>query len=407
MPAKISKSTAVPALPQEPEPPAIKTSLILPAYNEADALPHVLAAVFAVVDGSYEVLVVDDGSTDATQEVARAFPCRVIAHDCNRGKGAALQTGIAQARGQYLVIMDADASYPASAIPYIVERLARFDLVRCNRRTRAQSMPVINKIGNWIFDRLLALAHGLEGADHLSGLYGLRREAVLKMRLESVGFDIEAEIGIKARVRGLRVTTFPVAFQPRLGEKKLHAWRDGFAILTRIIALILLVNPLATFVLPGAFLLLLTAVGMLALREGPVFISTLGLSIHSFIVATLGIIASFQLVVFGIAAALYGVEAGYHPSPWLVGLSSRPVRLGGAALGLLLALYAGLGLGRTVIGWVLQGGGLFFDTQDVVLNATLLVWGLQILSAALFLSIFSGRLRQHAQPDQRRSGPQL
>jgi len=405
MPAKFAKTAARPPLPQAPEPPAIKTSLILPAYNEAEALPHVLADVFAVVDGSYEVLVVDDGSTDATREAARAFPCRLISHDGNLGKGAALQTGIAQARGQYLVIMDADASYPAAAIPYIVDQLARFDLVRCNRRTQAQSMPLINKIGNWIFDGLLMLAHGLEGADHLSGLYGLRREAVLKMGLESVGFDIEAEIGIKARVRGLRVTTFPIDYQPRLGETKLHPWRDGLAILTRIIALILLVNPLATFVLPGALLLLLTAVGMLALREGPVFIAALGLSIHSFIVATLGIIASFQLMVFGVAAALYGVEAGYHAPRWLVGLSSRPVRLGGAALGLLIALYAGLGVGRTVIGWVLQGGGLFFDTRDVVLNATLLVWGLQIISAALFLSIFSGRLRQGAQPDQPGSRP--
>jgi hypothetical protein len=190
-----------------------------------------------------------------------------------------------------------------------------------------------------------------------------------------------------------------------MGEKKLHPWRDGFVILTRIIALILLYNPLATFVFPGALLLLLTVLGMLALRGGPVFIATLGLSINSFIVATLGIIASFQLMVFGIAAALYGVEAGYQAPRWLARLSSRPVRLGGAALGLLMALYAALGVGRIVIGWVVKGGGLFFDTKDIVLNATLLVWGLQIISAALFLSIFSGRLRQRSQPGQRRNDP--
>jgi hypothetical protein len=396
MPALSADSAAIPALAPE-LPPVIQTSLILPAYNEAEALPHVLEAVFAVVDASYEVLVVDDGSTDATQAVASAFPCRVIPHGGNRGKGAALQTGIAQARGQYLVIMDADATYPASAIPQIVERLAQFDLVRCNRRTQAENMPAINKIGNWVFDRLLALAHGLEGADHLSGLYGLRREAVLKMRLESVGFDIEAEIGIKARMGGLRVTSFPVDYQSRVGEKKLHPWRDGFVILSRIIALILLYNPLVTFILPGASLLLLTAVAMLALRGGPVFIATLGLSIHSFIVATLGIIASFQLVVFGIAAALYGVEAGHQTPHWLVRLSSRPVRLSAAGLGALMTVYAALDVARIAIGWVTAGAGLFFDTRAVVLNATLLVWGLQIVSAALFLSIFSGRLQ--------RSGP--
>ncbi len=404
MPVIVADPAEASAVSPEAELP-IQTSLILPAYNEAEALPHVLEAVFAVVDRSYEVLVVDDGSTDTTLQATCAFPCRVISHGDNRGKGAALQTGIAQARGQYLVIMDADGSYPASAIPQIVERLARYDLVRCNRRNRAENMPPINKVGNWIFDRLLALAHGLEGTDHLSGLYGLRREAVLKMQLESTGFDVEAEIGIKARVGGLRVTSFPVDYQPRLGEKKLHPWRDGFVILSRIIALVLLYNPLATFVLPGVLLLLLTVIAMLALRGGPVFIASLGLSIHSFIVATLGIIASFQLMVFGVAAALYGVEAGYKTPAWLMVLSSRPVRLSGAALGLNMTFYAALDIARFVIGWINSGAGLFFDTRVVVLDATLLVWGLQIVSAALFLSIFSGRLqRSQVMPASRQAG---
>ncbi len=404
MPVIASESAEAPAVSPEAELP-IQTSLILPAYNEAEALPHVLEAVFAVVDSSYEVLVVDDGSTDGTLQAICTFPCRVISHGDNRGKGAALQTGIAQARGQYLVIMDADGSYPASAIPQIVRRLAHYDLVRCNRRAQPDNMPPINQIGNWIFDRLLALAHGLEGTDHLSGLYGLRREAVLKMQLESTGFDVEAEIGIKARVGGLRVTSFPVDYRPRLGEKKLHPWRDGFVILSRIIALVLLYNPLATFVLPGVLLLLLTVIAMLALREGPVFIASLGLSIHSFIVATLGIIASFQLMVFGVAAALYGVEAGYKTPKWLMALSSRPVRLSAAALGLNMTFYAAVDVVRITVGWINSGAGLFFDTRAVVLDATLLVWGLQIVSAALFLSIFSGRLqRSQVTPASRQGG---
>ncbi len=398
--------------PLSPPPPAdrnpaagVQVSVILPAYNEAEALPQVLQGVFEIADKDYEVLVVDDGSTDNTQAAVAAFPCRLIQHAANQGKGAAIQTGIAHARGQFLIIMDADATYPAAAIPQIVQHLAHADLVRCNRQYRGENMPVINLVGNWIFDSLLALAHGLDGTDHLSGLYGLRREAVLKMRLESVGFDIEAEIGVKARIRGLRVKSFPIDYQPRVGEKKLRPWRDGFVILTRIIALILLYNPLATFILPGLLLLLLTALAMLALREGPVFISSLGLSINSFIVATLGMIAAFQLMVFGIAAALYGVEAGYSVPRWLVRLSARPVRLGGAGLGVVLSLHAALQVIGFIVQWLASGAGAFLNTRDLVLSATLLVWGLQILSAALFLSIFAGRLQRFQTPPEGRTAP--
>ena len=384
-------------------PPAsdVTTSVILPAYNEGQALPRVLAAVFEVVDGSTEVLVVDDGSSDNTAEAARGYPCRLVQHSCNQGKGAAIQTGIAQARGRYLVVMDADATYPAAAIPQIVTQLADHDLVRCSRRSQPQNMPLVNNIGNRIFDRLLTLAHGLEGADQLSGLYGMRREAAEKMQLVSVGFDIEAEIGIKARLRGLRVTSFPIDYQPRVGEKKLRPWRDGLVILTRILALILLYNPLAAFVLPGLALLLVTFTASLALRDRAVVVSYFGFDVNTFIIVTLGIIASFQLMVFGLAAALYSVEAGYRPPRWLVRVSSRPVRLGSAGAGLLLALYAALNVAGLIIHWIAAHAGPFLETRVLVLNATLMVWGLQILSAALFLSIFAGRIQRTSSPSTR------
>ncbi len=373
----------------------VKTTLILPAYNEAAALPAVLDEAFAVLDASYELLVIDDGSTDATAAVAQRYPCRLIQHPANRGKGAAIQTGLANAQGDLIVVMDADATYPASAIPRLTGLLEQYDLVRCNRRRNTAAMPWINQLGNRIFDWLLSFAHGLDGSDHLSGLYGLRRAAVLKMRLESEGFDIEAEIGIKARVRGLRVTSFPIDYQSRLGDKKLNPWKDGVLILGRILAMFLLYNPLVTFVLPG--LVIMAATGGLAfvLSRGPLITPFFGLDIHSFIVVTLGMLASFQLIIFGMAAALYGVEAGYQPARWLLRLSSRLPRIGGALAGLGLAVWAGLDLVYLAYTWLTTGAGLFFDTQRVVLDATILVLGLQLLSAALFLSIFAGRLERY------------
>jgi glycosyltransferase involved in cell wall biosynthesis len=373
-------------------------TIILPAYNEATALPTVLADVTAIVSaapaGQYEVIVVDDGSTDGSVTIARSYPVRVIRHRSNRGKGAAIRTGIARATGELIVVMDADATYPAQAIPRMVELLAQCDLVRCNRPRRTEAMPLVNQIGNRLFDSLLALSHGLDGSDHLSGLYALRREALLKMRLEAEGFDIEAEIGIKARVRGLRVITFPIEYNERLGAKKLNPWKDGFLILGRILAMLLLFNPLATFIIPGLVIMAIAALGAFLLGLNPIRISFFGLDIHSFIIVILGGVASFQLIVFGVAAALYGVEAGYRPARWLVRLSSRSVRLGGGLLGVLMVIVAAIYIGVLINNWFQLGAGIFTNTRQVVLASTAVVFGMQLLSASLFLSIFAGRLQR-------------
>ncbi len=378
-------------------PLGIVTTIILPALNEAEALPQVLEELTRVLDAHYEILVVDDGSTDNTPQVVLAQHCRLVQHPARRGKGAAVRTGVANARGQFIIIMDADATYPASAIPQITNLLADNDLVRCNRETGVEEhMPFINKVGNWLFDTLLSNVHGLDGNDHLSGMYGLRREAALRLKLQSNGFDIEAEIGIKARAQNLRITSFPIQYQSRVGEKKLRPWRDGFAILSRIVALVLLYNPLAIFVAPGLVLMGLFLGATVMLQTGPIITPYFGLSIHSFIVVTLGVLAAFQLSVFGMAAALYGVEAGYQPPGWLVFLSSRYIRLSAAVIGLVMAFGATIDLIAIMLRWFAEGAGLFVETQAVVLGATVLVWGLQIVSAALFLSIFYGRLQKFA-----------
>jgi hypothetical protein len=371
----------------------IQTTIVLPAYNEAAALPHVLTELAEQLGEGYEVLVVDDGSTDDTAEVAERGPCRLIRHEANRGKGVAIRTGIAKARGQYVVIMDADATYPVSAIDRLVELLADNDLVRGNRESSDESMPLVNRVGNWLFNKLFAIAHGLEGGDHLSGLYGLRRDAFLRLGLEATGFDIETEIGIKAQARGLRVAEFPIAYLPRVGEKKLSPWRDGLRILGRVIVLLLIYNPVVSFILPGLLLMTVSVAGAILLSQGDVQTEYFGLSIHSFIVTTLGVLAAFQLTTFGVAAALYGVEAGKPPPRWLLRLTSQPMRFAGAGGALLLIVVAGAKLLQLTLQWA--GDDPFTNTRALVLATTLLVLGLQVLSAVLFISIFSGRMNRY------------
>src|SRR3954463_9469525 len=274
----------------------IRTTVVLPAYNEGAALPHVLTELGEYLDQSYEVLVVDDGSTDDTAQVAERFDeGRLVQHKTNRGKGVAIRTGIAEAQGENVVIMDADATYPVPAIKEMVDLLDENDLVRGIRESEPESMPVVNRIGNWLFNKLLAISHGLEGPDQLPGLYAIRRTEAERLGTEARGFDIETEIGIKAKARGLREAEIPISYLPRMGEKKLSPWKDGLRILGRVIVLLLTYTPTLTFIVPGLVLMGITVAGAVLLSNGPVHTSYLGLNIHSFIVAALGVLGPFSL----------------------------------------------------------------------------------------------------------------
>jgi glycosyltransferase involved in cell wall biosynthesis len=373
----------------------VRTTVVLPAYNEGAALPHVLTELGQYLDHTYEVLVIDDGSTDDTADVAERYPVRLVQHPSNRGKGVAIRTGIAEAQGENVVIMDADATYPVPAIKEMVDLLDDHDLVRGIRENEVGSMPVVNRVGNWLFNKLLAISHGLEGTDHLSGLYAIRRTAAVRLGTEARGFDIETEIGIKAKARGLREATIPISYLPRLGEKKLSPWKDGLRILGRVIVLLLIYNPTLTFIVPGLILMALSISGAILLSNGPVVTSYLGLNIHSFIVAALGVLAAFQLTIFGVAAALYGVEAGKPPPWWLLRVISVRFRLAVAGLGIVLMIGSFAKLTQLTIQWA--GNNVFTDTRALVLSTSFLVLGLQMLSAALFISIFSGRISRMAE----------
>ena len=366
--------------------------MILPAFNEAEALPLVLDDLEAHLGPDSEIIVVDDASTDRTSEVAAERGVRVARHETNQGKGGAMATGAALARGDRLVFMDADATYPADRIPKLVSMLDDYDVVRGERPIDSPNIPTLNRLGNRIFNQLLASFHQLEGRDFMSGLYGMTRDAFDVLQIESSGFDVEVEIGIKARQRGLSLGTFDIDYQPRVGDKKLRPIRDGLNILIRVAGMGLLYSPTVTFVVPGLLIMLAGMIGAIALSGGPVFIGPIGLSVHSFVLAALGILGGFQLVVLGVAAMLYRIETGIAPKPWLLRLATRPIRLGAAVLGAILAMMGAARLLSLIIGWFGEGSGPFLETESLVLSASLFVFGLQVMSAGLFLSIFSGRL---------------
>ena len=226
---------------EQPEPDnrvASAITVILPAFNESKGLIYVLPALRSVAPGC-EIIVVDDGSTDDTPDIAARHGCRVIQHPRNLGKGAAVRTGLDAARGSVAVIMDADGTYPVEAIVPIAKLLQTHELVRGTRVPVPGSMPTINKFGNWLFNALLHTADRVEGTDLLTGLFGIRLDAYAALALTAKGFDIEVEIAIKARALKLRSTHLLVPYAQRIGEKKLRPLRDGWRIFWRVCGLTL------------------------------------------------------------------------------------------------------------------------------------------------------------------------
>jgi hypothetical protein len=287
--------------------------------------------------------------------------------------------------------MDADATYPPSAIPHLVDLLGEYEMVRCVRQVCKENMPVVNQVGNRLFNFLLSGILKLHGGDQLSGLYGLRRDSLVRMNLESDGFDLEAEISFKAQASGLKVATFPIIYQSRLGEKKLRAWRDGWRILKRIGSMVLIYNPSSIFMLPGLILMVLALSGASILKETSVISPYLGLSIPGILLVALGVFMGFQLLTFGLAAALYGAEAGYRPKPLIVKLCSARLRLGAGGIGIGLVAFGSIFMISLLNGWWISHNRSSFQTERLVIAITILIWGLQLLSAALFITIFTGR----------------
>jgi glycosyltransferase involved in cell wall biosynthesis len=214
----------------ENEAQSVKNTIIIPAYNEEKGLPVVLDKIFKTIDDSFEVLVVDDGSTDNTVRLAQQFPYRIVSHISNGGKGEAMMTGIREARGENVIFIDADGTYPAETISDIAAYLTEYDYVVASRCRGKQNMPVFNRIGNAIFSSSIRYLFGFKADDPLTGMYGLRKNLLKNMDLESRGFGIEAEISIKAGVMGLRVKELQIEYGERIGEAKLDGLRDGFRI---------------------------------------------------------------------------------------------------------------------------------------------------------------------------------
>lgn len=374
-----------------------QTSIIVPAYNEEVGIGVVLEKLCSVIDESFEIIVVDDGSTDATKQVARRFPCRVVSHPVNQGKGKAVQSGIRAARAERIILIDADDTYPVDAITNICQTLNRADMVVASRMVGQEHIPLLNRWGNWFIRHMLRYLYGFKPKDPLTGLYAIKKHFLEKMDLQSNGFSIESEIALKAARMGLRIEDLPITYGQRIGKSKLNGLRDGYAICRTIFKMLALYNPTALFVIPGSLLFALGAALACFLLIAPISLGAVVLETNTLLVSGILSLAGFHIVVFGMTLNLYGL---IHKStrPNLVTKTTLQTYTSGwmraiATLTLIAAVVLGLVLTQQ---WALSGFGPFTQTPLLILTSYLGVLGLELLLSSIFLSVFLDELRLRA-----------
>lgn len=231
-------------------------TVLIPAFNEEGGLRATVEGVLKFgqfVDG-LEVIVIDDGSSDRTAEVAAALPVTLIRHPVNQGYGAALMSGMRRARSEWILITDADGTYPLESIPKLLAEADANDMVVGARTGQKVHVPLLRRPGKWIITRLAEYLSRRRIPDLNSGLRLFRKEAALRfLPLYPEGFSFTTTITLAFLTNGYRVSFVPIDYHKRVGKSSIRPVRDftGFFIL--IIRICAYFRPLNVFVPPALF----------------------------------------------------------------------------------------------------------------------------------------------------------
>jgi len=216
----------------------MKLSVVVPVFNERTTIAEILRRVQAVeVSLDKEILVVDDGSTDGTQVIlkAQSLPgLKVLYHERNQGKGAALRTGFAAASGDIVIVQDADLEYDPREYPRLLEPIldGRADVVYGSRFLGGPHRVLYfwHYAGNRFLTTLANILSNLNLTDMETGSKAFRREVLTKIKLKSSRFGFEPEITIKVARLKCRVYEVPISYSGRdYAEGKKIGWKDGLA----------------------------------------------------------------------------------------------------------------------------------------------------------------------------------
>ena len=383
----------------------IELSVVMPCLNEADTIASCVSkAVGALREHriSGEVIVADNGSTDGSQRIAIANGARVVAVT-EKGYGSALMGGIAAARGRYVLMGDADDSYDFREIPAFLAKLREgYELVQGCRlpsgggTVMPGAMPFLHRWwGNPMFSWLARGWFRAPIQDVYCGLRAFTRAHYERLEQRCTGMEFATEMIIKTSLVGARVAEVPITLH--VDGRKAHAphlrtFRDGW----RTLRFFMLYSPRWLFLIPGAALVLLGAIGYGIALPG-VRIGRVTFDAHTLLFASLALIAGFQSIVFALFTKVFAISEKLLPEDPRLTRLGRLVNLERGLMAGAITMLTGLGL---LAGAINQWRVAHFGPLDyshtmrwVIPGVTLTTLGFQTVLSSFFLSVLGMKRR--------------
>ena len=381
-----------------------RVSILMPCLNEAETIESCVRKALGSLKRlnlTGEVVIADNGSTDGSRERAQALGARIVPVD-ERGYGAALRAGIIAAKGDWVVMGDADDSYDFSQLASFISKLEEgYDLVMGCRlpqgggKIMPGAMPWKHRwLGNPGLSWLGRLFFSSPVTDIYCGLRAFSRAAILRLNLLAPGMEFACEMVIKATLHGLKITEVPITLYQdgRSRAPHLRTWRDGW----RTLRFMLLFSPRWLFLWPGSALFVIGLIGMLSMSGGPLTVGPVHVERNSMLVSGMFMLVGYQAMFFGLFTKIYSQLMGLRPEDTRV---ERWFRLFSLEKGILLGLFLVAFGGALLLIAIAKWAAVHFGSLDGdELTPRLVIWtvvattlGIQTIFNSFFISVLGLR----------------
>jgi glycosyltransferase involved in cell wall biosynthesis len=394
--------TGLRAMPTSTE--TIELSIVMPCLNEAETLAVCIdkAQGYLARSGVVgEVVIADNGSTDGSQDIARAHGARVVDVPA-KGYGSALMGGIDAARGTYVIMGDADDSYDFSKLDPFVERLRAGDELVMGNRFKGGiaegAMPPLHKyLGNPVLSWIGRVLFRSPIGDFYCGLRGFNRQSMLNLHLQTTGMEFASEVVVKSTLGGLRVSEVPTTLHKdgRSRPPHLRSWRDCL----RHLRFLLIFSPRWLFLIPGSIAFFLGLLGVLFIGFGPIVLGDVGFDVSSQVYLAALTVVGYQSVLFAILTKIYAQHEGFRiPRSRNFDRLERRISLESSAIVGLLLFLVGIAIATAqFVGWANAGFGALESSATLRLAipaALLMMLGAQTIMAGMFLGVLNVGLKR-------------